>query len=109
MIESIAAVLAIVLVAAKFRVVTLRRILAYHAWLDVAVTIGLIAMLSGSFAGVMVALGAGVMMSLILTAARRVLGYEKRVLRKCDLGHNHVVWEKVPGVSFTFKREKIHA
>jgi hypothetical protein len=110
LIESIAVVLAIILVAAKFRVVTLRRILAYHAVLDVVVTVGLVMMLSGSFAGIMIAIFAGAMMSLILTFARRILGYEKRVIRKCNMGHNHITWERVPGkFNVSLNKEKVHA
>ena len=40
--QAIGVALAFVLVAAKFKITTLRRILAYHAVVDVLVTVGLV-------------------------------------------------------------------
>ena len=101
--EAIGVAAAFVLVAMKFKVTTLRRILAYHAVVDVVVTIALMSLMSGSFAGMFVAMIAGGILSIVLVIARKVLGYERRVLRKCDKGHWHAQWEREDGWRF-FKK-----
>jgi L-lactate permease len=101
--EAIGVATAFVLVAMKFKVTTLRRILAYHAVVDVVVTITLMALMSGTFAGMFVAMIAGGILSIALVLARKLIGYEKRVFKKCDKGHWHAQWEKEDGWRF-FRR-----
>jgi len=94
--ESMGVALAFMLVAAKFNITTLRRILAYHAVVDVVVTVGLMIALQGTMSGMVIAIFAGAILSIALVIARKILGYEKRVIRRCSLGHIHTEWESQP-------------
>jgi hypothetical protein len=95
--QAIGVALAVVLVAAKFKITTLRRILAYHAIVDVIFTIGLAVFMQGTITGLLVSIFAGAILSVVLILARKLLGYEKRILRRCSLGHLHAEWESAPG------------
>jgi uncharacterized membrane protein YgaE (UPF0421/DUF939 family) len=96
--EAAAVSLAIVAVAAKFRLTTIRRVLGYHAYVDIFISILIAALMHGTFAGIMVGIGAGLIMSIVMTITRRLIGYEKLTFVKCNLKHVHREWKRVPGM-----------
>ena len=96
--EGLAVALAVVLVAAKFKITTLRRALAYHQVLDVLVTVTLIYAMGDTARGIFAALVGGLILSVTLVIARKTIGYEKRVIKKCSLGHMHTEWESATGI-----------
>jgi hypothetical protein len=60
----------------------LRRVFAYNWFWDVVITLSLIIMFSGSYAGMMTGLIGGILVSLFLRFGRKFLGVERLTLRR---------------------------
>ena len=59
-----------------------RRVFAYNWFWDVAITVALVYMFSGSYAGMMTGVIGGILVSLFLRVGRHLFGTEKLVLRR---------------------------
>ena len=55
----------------------IKKVLGYDAFFDIAATVGLALLFQGTYSGMVVAMLAGLLVSLILTALKRRLGYKK--------------------------------
>ncbi|NVO07426.1 MAG: hypothetical protein HXX19_16585 [Rhodoferax sp.] len=76
MIETgLAVFLAMAFIFIKLRRRTMLRLLNHDMWLDVAVTLIVLAIHWGTFSGVMAATAAGLLTSVGTTAAKRLVGY----------------------------------
>lgn len=63
--------------ATACRIVPFRRLLGYGTALDAAFTIGTAALFYGSLGGMLIAIIAGLLMALFITAARAIFGYDR--------------------------------
>ena len=75
----------------------LRKVLGYDIYVDIALTVLLMMMLSGSFDGVMVALVSGLLISIILLILRKFIGYERYEDYAFDDGKVKTIWVRYPG------------
>lgn len=100
--------LALVIVFAKFPKTALRRILGYDVVADVLVTVGLGALFFGTYSGMMVAIVAGIILSVVLRVARRYIGYEtwdKVTCEHCGAAHREWVAHEGSPLPFGTKRQ----
>lgn len=78
------------------RVIGWRAILRYATWIDVGFTLGLAAFLAGTMTGALVAVLGGLIMALVLTIAKKVVGYAEKALeaKKAPSAYAHEYNEK---------------
>lgn len=87
--------LGMVFLAMKFGNGFIKKLLAYDWAVDVVLTLGItwLFAIGGTISGMMTGITAGVMISLLLVVARKVLGYRKLMRNE----HGQLEWRDVPG------------
>lgn len=87
------------------RVGGIRKWLGYAAVMDISFTVLLLVAFSGTFAGMVVATLAGLILAIVLSALKKILGYDRLALKSGRLVwvHHAAAWEgvKMPRVKFT--------
>lgn len=73
----------VIFIVMKLELTTLRRILAFDIYVDIAVTLALIWLLRNTISGLQMAILSGVILSLVLLVTKYLIGYEKRENIKC--------------------------
>lgn len=72
-----------------------RRVFAFAGVLDIAITLTMMYMFSGSYAGMMTGVFAGVIVSMVLKFGGRVFGTERpRVIRKAGALTPSIIWTR---------------
>lgn len=71
------AIAAAALLFLVFKIAPMKKILAFDVFIDIAVTLGLAVALSGTFTGMMIALTAGAIVSIILFVMKKIIGSDK--------------------------------
>ena len=72
-----------------FLKVGIRRVCGYDVAVDIASTVLLMAMFAGTYTGMIAAVIGGLLLSVLLLATKRVLGYERLVL-----DNGHLIWKR---------------
>lgn len=81
-----------------------RRVVAYDIYVDVAVTVALMAMFAGTYSGMMAAMFGGLLVSVILFVLKQTVEYEKLVLTTSELRLHPRV--RIPYPHFSWVRER---
>ncbi|MEK9909135.1 MAG: hypothetical protein VW498_02105 [Candidatus Thalassarchaeaceae archaeon] len=78
-----------------FKFGNIRRVLAFDIWIDIGTTTMLSILLFGTFSGMATALIAGAMVSIVLYAMKKIIGYDKFTLRGWKTGPRPLdgVWQ----------------
>ena len=73
------------------------KVLGYDFWFDLIITTTLMGSLAGTFAGMTVALLAGLIVSIVLMALKKLIGYEKLERRTDISGVKRWRWVQYKG------------
>lgn len=71
--------LGFIILLLKLRRDSFRKLLGFDIYLDVGATLLMMWMFQGTYAGMMAAMVGGIMFSLVLVMAKRIIGYKKLV------------------------------
>jgi prepilin signal peptidase PulO-like enzyme (type II secretory pathway) len=74
LVEAVGSAAGVIALAYKFDI---RKVLGYDAIVDIAATVSLAILFQGTYSGMVVAMVAGLLVSLILSVLKRRVGYKK--------------------------------
>lgn len=92
----IAALSAIGLLVVMFKLGT-KKVLGYDVYFDISLTVLLMITLSGTFSGMVIALLAGLTISVVLLVLRKFIGLERYEPIRLPNGRQKYIWVSYPG------------
>lgn len=92
----IAGLSAIGLIILMFKLGT-KKVLGYDVYFDITLTILLMITLSGTFSGMVIALLAGLFISIVLLITRKLIGLERYEPVRLANGRQKYIWVAYPG------------